>query len=54
MYLHTNTCPYLHVHVCHTMKCKYISVFDKYMAHHWPKELLIWHCTVLFLGQWNS
>ena len=18
------------------------------MAHHWPKELLIWHCTVLF------
>ena len=20
------------------------------MAHHWPKELLIWHCTVLSLG----
>ena len=21
------------------------------MAHNWPKELLIWHCTVLSLGQ---
>ena len=21
------------------------------MAHHWPKELLIWHCTVHSLGQ---
>ena len=21
------------------------------MAHHWPKELLIWHCTILSLGQ---
>ena len=26
----------------------YISVFDKFIkAHHWPKELLIWHCSVL-------
>ena len=30
-----------------------ISVFDKLiiMVHHCPKELLIWHCTVLSLGQ---
>ena len=21
------------------------------MVHHWPKEFLIWHCTVLSLGQ---
>ena len=21
------------------------------MVHHWPKELLIWHCTGLCLGQ---
>ena len=21
------------------------------LVHHWPKELLIWHCTVLSLGQ---
>ena len=21
------------------------------MVHHWPKELLNWHCTVLSLGQ---
>ena len=21
------------------------------MAHHWPKELLIWHCAILSLGQ---
>ena len=26
--------------------------FDKLkMVHHWPKEFLIWHCTVLPLGQ---
>ena len=24
------------------------------MAHHWPKELLILHCTVLSLGLWRS
>ena len=29
------------------------SVFDKliWCINHWPKELLIWHCTVLSLGQ---
>ena len=26
---------------------RYSSGFDKLMAQHWPKELLIWHSTVL-------
>ena len=27
---------------------------EAHMAHHWPKELLIWHCTVISLGQQHS
>ena len=41
IHTHTHTCTHTH----------YTSVFDKLMAHHWPKELLIWHSTVLSLGQ---
>ena len=27
------------------------QILKSHMVHHWPKELLIWHCKVLYLGQ---
>ena len=39
----------------HSSLCMYTSVFDKLIWHTiGPNKLLIWHCTVLSLGQWCS
>ena len=38
----------------YTSTSVFLISLHMYMAHHWPKELLIWRCTVLYFGQWCS
>ena len=44
------TVSYSHTHLWYAYNNGYTPVF-MIRVHHWPKELLIWHCTVLSLGQ---